>query len=92
VQAEEVFRSANEHVAEKARELELLPPIPFLCECSDARCFTHIQLSLEEYDEVRSHPEAYVTAPGHEVTGAFIIEQDERFALVEKLYASVDSY
>ena len=87
MQPEEVFRNANERVAEKARELELLPPIPFLCECSDRRCFAHIQLSLVEYDEVRSRPDTYLIVPGHEVSGAFPVEQDERFALVEKLYA-----
>jgi hypothetical protein len=91
VQPEEVFRSANERVAEKARELELLPPVPFLCECSDRRCFAHIQLSLAEYDEIRAHPQTYLIVPGHGVTGAFLIEQDDRFSLVEKLYANVDS-
>ena len=91
MQPEEVFRHANERVADKARELDLQPPIPFLCECSDTRCFAHIQLCLEDYEEVRSHPEAYLVAPGHEVTGAFLIEQDDRFALVEKLYANVNS-
>jgi hypothetical protein len=89
VQPEEVFRNANERVAAKARELDLLPPIPFLCECSDTRCFAHIQLSLAEYDEVRSRPEIYLIVRGHQVTGAFVIEQDDRFALVEKLYASL---
>jgi hypothetical protein len=91
VQPEEVFRNANERVAETARQLRLLPPIPFLCECSDRRCFAHIQLSLAEYDEVRSHRQTYLIVPGHEVSNAFLIEQDDRFALVEKLYANVDS-
>jgi hypothetical protein len=91
VQPEDVFRNANERVADKARELELLPPIPFLCECSDTRCFAHIQLSLGEFDEVRSRPETYLIVPGHQVTAAFLIEEDDRFALVEKLYTSVDS-
>jgi hypothetical protein len=89
MQPEAVFRNANERVAEKARDLDLLPPIPFLCECSDTRCFAHIQLSLAEYEEARSRPETYLVVPGHGVTGAFVIEQDERFALVEKLYASL---
>ena len=91
MQPEEVFRNANERVAETARRLELPPPIPFLCECSDRRCFAHIQLSLAEYDEIRAHAQTYLIVRGHEVTDAFLIEQDDRFALVEKLYANVDS-
>ena len=85
MQTEDVFHSANERIAEKARELELQPPIPFLCECSDRRCFARIQLTLEEYEEARSDPHRYLAISGHEVVGALVIAQDERFALAEKL-------
>jgi hypothetical protein len=67
VQVEDVFRDANERVAEKARELKMQDPIPFLCECSDRRCFAHIHLSLAEYGEARSDPKRYLTVSGHEV-------------------------
>lgn len=69
---EDVFRDANERVAEKARELKMQGPIPFLCECSDKRCFAHIHVSLAEYDEARSDPERYLTISGNEVVvGAY---------------------
>lgn len=67
MQVEDVLRDANERVAEKARELEMQGPIPFLCECSDRRCSAHIHLSLAEYDEARSDPERYLSVSGHEV-------------------------
>jgi hypothetical protein len=69
VQAEDVFRNANESVAAKARELEfeLDQPLPFLCECSDTRCFAHILLTIEEYEEARSDAERYLTISGHEI-------------------------
>ena len=85
VKVENVFRNANESMAAKARELRLEPSIPFLCECSNKRCFARISLTLEEYDEARSAPQRYLTISGHEVEGAVVIAQDERFALVEKL-------
>jgi hypothetical protein len=84
VRPEDVFRNTNENIAAKARELELAGRIPFLCECSDIRCLERVALSLEEYDEARA-PERYLTIAGHEVEGAFVIEQDENFALAEKL-------
>jgi hypothetical protein len=59
-----------------------------LCECSDTGCFARIELVLEEYEEMRSHPQRYLTVSGH---GAFLIEQDEHVAFVEKLYARADS-
>ena len=84
MQAEDVFRSANEKVAVKARELEVRSPIPFLCECSDTRCFRHIPLTLDEYDDARAGPERYLIVPGHTVGGASVVAQDGRFALAEK--------
>lgn len=83
--AEDVFRDANERIAEKAHELELEQPIPFLCECSDKRCFTRLFLVFEEYEEARSDSERYLTVAGHEVTGAMVIASDDRFALAEKI-------
>jgi hypothetical protein len=85
VQTEDVFRDANERIAEKARELELQPPIPFLCECSDKHCFAHIVLMLDEYAEVRSDPQRYLTISGHEVLGALLISQHDHFAVAEKI-------
>ena len=83
--AEDVFRHANERIAEKALELELEQPIPFLCECSDTRCFARLFLMLGEYEEARSDPERYLTVAGHDVAGAMVIATDDRFALVEKI-------
>jgi hypothetical protein len=83
--AENVFRDANERIAEKALEFALEQPIPFLCECSDRRCFARLLLDLAEYEEARSDPERYLTVAGHEVAGAMVIATDDRFALVEKI-------
>jgi hypothetical protein len=85
LKTEDVFRGANEKIAEKARELQMQPPIPFLCECSDKRCFARLHLTLEEYEEARCDRQRYLTISSHEVVGAFVIAQDERFALAEKL-------
>jgi hypothetical protein len=70
LETEDVFREANESIAAKARELRMEPPIPFLCECSNKRCFARILLTIEEYDEARSDPQGYLTISGHEVSGA----------------------
>ena len=85
---EEVFRSANDRIAEKGRELGWRISVPFLCECSERRCFGRVELTLEEYELLRSHPQRYLTVPGHEVEGAVLLEQNERVAYAEKLYAS----
>lgn len=88
LQTEDFFRSANESIANKARELGWKDPVPFLCECSDSRCLGRVALTLPEYKSVRRHPQRYLVAPGHEVKQALLLEHSERVALVEKLYAS----
>jgi len=85
LQAEDIFREANIKIAEKARELQMEPPIPFLCECTNKRCFARLHLTLEDYEEARSDPQRYLTITGHEVSGAVVIAQNDRFALAEKL-------
>ena len=85
MQPEDIFREANIKIAEKARELQMEPPIPFLCECSNKRCLARLHLTLKEYEEARSDPQRYLTITGHEVSGAVVIAQNDRFALAEKL-------
>jgi hypothetical protein len=85
VQIEDVFRSANDAIAEKGRQLGWTFPGPFLCECSDLRCVARVELTLEAYEALRSHPDRYLTALGHEVAEAIEIRRTHAYALVEKL-------
>jgi hypothetical protein len=86
MQAEDVFRTANDRIADKGRELGWRDAIPFVCECSDARCFARIELTLAAYEDVRAHPQRYLVVPGHEIAGAFLIDHGDRAILVEKLW------
>jgi hypothetical protein len=85
MRAEDVFRNVNDRIAEKALELGMALPGPFLCECSDIRCFARLELTLDDYGELRSHPGRYLTAPGHKVAKAVVIEQTDQLAFAEKL-------
>ena len=85
MQTEDVFRNANDRIAEKGRELGWSFPGPFLCECSDVLCFARLELTLEAYEELRSHPNRYLTAPGHEVAGAVESERTQSYAFAEKV-------
>jgi hypothetical protein len=48
-------------------------------------CFARLELTLEVYEGLRSDPQRYLTAPGHEIPAAMVIEQTGSFALAEKL-------
>jgi len=87
VQTEDVFRRANEEIADLGRTHGWRFPIPFLCECADRRCFARLELTLEVYEDLRSDPKRYLTVPGHEIPAGLVIEQNATYALTEKLYA-----
>ena len=85
---QDVFRRANERLlAAVGDRIDDARAIPFLCECSERLCFQRLELTIERYDVTRSHPQRYLVARGHEVTGALLLEQDDRVAYVEKLAA-----
>lgn len=85
MRAEDVFRSVNDCIAEKGSELGWRVPGPFLCECSDMSCFARLELTLEAYEKLRSHPGRYLTVPGHAVAKTVVVEQLEGVAFAERL-------
>ena len=85
MRAEDLFRSVNDSIAEKGSELGLRLPWPFLCECSDMSCFARLELTIAQYEELRSHPGRYLTVPGHEVAKTVVVEQLEGVAFAERL-------
>jgi hypothetical protein len=65
-QTQELFRTANDRLRERAETFpEDVPAIPFLCECPDETCLGRIDLTLAQYEDVRSVPNRYVVLPGH---------------------------
>ena len=85
MQTEDVFRGANEEIADLGRKHGWRFPVPFLCECADRRCFARLELTLEVYESLRSDPQRYLIAPGHAIPSAIVIEQTESVALAERL-------
>lgn len=63
-------RAANDRIAEKADALRFLSRVPMVCECSTPGCRKLVMVSLDEYREIRSDPNNFLAAPGHEVEDA----------------------
>src|SRR4051812_39798587 len=87
---EKVFRRANERLrGDWARlGIEQEADALFLCECGDAACREPIRIPIAMYEEVRSDPEAFLIAPGHEDDEVEDVDDDVdeqgRFAVVRK--------
>jgi hypothetical protein len=83
---QELFRTANERIGEVARGAASREvSIPFLCECASDACLARIELTLSEYEKVRTRQNQFVIIPGHEtIEGERAIEDNGRFQIVRK--------
>jgi hypothetical protein len=82
---EAFFRAVNEGIAEASERFES-SEAEFLCECGDPRCTHRIELPLEEYESVRSHPTRFLVRRGHqEPEIEEVVQRRRRYAVVEKV-------
>ena len=58
----------------------------FVCECSTTECISTIELTVVEYERVRSNPTWFVIKPDHDVAQTErVVSRDDGYAVVEKL-------
>jgi hypothetical protein len=81
------FRDLNERIAERVEHSPTVwsSPTTFVCECALAECAETIELTLEQYRDVRESPLRFVVVPGHEDPAVErIVVTSEAFFVVEK--------
>lgn len=80
------FRAANEQIANYASDHEFVDEVPFICECATESCLVVVDLSLAEYEEVRSSPRRFFVAAGHQGSEGDVSMLDDRgrYVLIEK--------
>jgi uncharacterized protein HemX len=83
-QNEVLFRSVNEQIEKLGRESDQRH-VQFVCECSNGTCAEQIQLTLSEYEEVRSDGRWFAIVPGH-LTDQIehVVQTADRYLIVEK--------
>jgi hypothetical protein len=81
---ESFFRDVNERIAESAQKLGS-DSAEFICECDDRECTERIEITLQEYEQVRADATRFVLAEGHENTRVeHVIKRRPHHAIVEK--------
>jgi len=88
-----LFRDVNERIEELNEQFsQILPVGDWVCECADERCFESIELTMAEYEAIRTHPARFPVLPGHELTPdvEVVVETHERYLVVEKQGAARD--
>ncbi|HXH88929.1 MAG TPA: hypothetical protein VNI55_10030 [Gaiellaceae bacterium] len=88
---ESMFRSANERIAVEAEALGFVSdPVSFVCECPDPSCTEIVELTLSEYEDVRTGPTRFFTTPGHQALAvqagaAVVVEERDDMVIAEKI-------
>ena len=79
-----VFRAANERLRVRMEGLLYRGRRPVICECSDPDCLEVLELTPEEYDEIRAAGN-FVIASGHSLPAIErVVDRREWFDVVEK--------
>jgi hypothetical protein len=87
---EALIRNVNERI----EGLNKRPPrwpeddlFEFLCECGrKGVCEETVQLTLPEYERVRSQDDRFAVYPGHEANSIErVVERNDRYVLVDKI-------
>ena len=83
---EALFREVNENIAKLEERLPgVAETMPVICECAFADCTTQIEIALDEYANVRRHPDWFIVAPHHEQPSVeHVVEERRGYLVVEK--------
>ena len=84
---EVVFREVNERLRELGESFSLVSQqATFVCECANTSCTERVEMSLADYERVRSDPKWFFLVKGHEeLEFERIVSEEEGYAVVEKL-------
>jgi hypothetical protein len=83
---EAVFREINEGIERGQWPGEEESPVSFRCECARLGCSELIELSVHEYERVRSNPRWFMVVPGHQHPELeVVIETQPGYLVVEKV-------
>jgi hypothetical protein len=77
-----LFRDVNERIEDLAPSSFT----SFVCECMNDGCAERFDLTIDEYERIRAHPNRFFALSGHELPEVErIVETTDRYVVVEKL-------
>jgi hypothetical protein len=86
---EALFRDVNERIAETSERFDS-DEAEFMCECGDPGCAERLEVSLEEYEDVRSDATTFLLNPEHiEPDVEKIVRERAGYAIVRKVDEAV---
>jgi hypothetical protein len=86
---EALFREVNERIKEVSGRVVAFDgeaTLEFVCECSEEGCSEPVELTLAEYESIRSEPTHFLVVPGHvwQPETERAVRENDTYAVVEK--------
>jgi len=84
---EALYRAVNEKIESlNAAFGAITETMSVVCECGDANCAEQIEISIADYERIRSDPTFFIIRPGHEILDVEdVVEQNDEFHVVRKV-------
>ena len=74
-----MFREVNERIEELNEQFVAASPLrSWACECADVTCVARIEMTLDEYEQLRAHPTCFAVLPSDDHVFAFVERVVER--------------
>jgi hypothetical protein len=82
-----LFREVNERLQELASDFQATAgSTVFSCECADLSCVAQIDMTLDEYEAVRSDPNQFLVLAAHVIPDVEnIVRADDGYVVVAKI-------
>ena len=83
---ETVFRQANEQIQRINEAFAAVTErMTLVCECGDTSCTEQIEMSGDEYEQLRSESTQFAVKPGHEIPDVEdVVRSEEGYDVVRK--------
>src|SRR4051812_24999049 len=79
------MREVNEQIHQLRSSIFDLDVRTIICECCNEACLAPIEITLDQYEQVRRFPTRFLLLPGHEEPATErVVEQQNSYAVVEK--------
>ena len=85
-ESEALFRAVNEQVESLSETFSNASgEMTIVCECGDQGCVERIEISPDEYREVRADPALFIIKPGHEAADVErVVATTDQYAIIRK--------
>jgi hypothetical protein len=84
---EALYRSVNEKIEALSAAFGVITEtMSVVCECGNASCAEQIEVSIPDYERIRSDPTLFIIRPGHEIPDVEeVVERNHVFHVVRKV-------